>query len=119
MATKGPTELEISVLPGYKHPAKSLQSLRKDIFVITQLTTALRNYKVKRDSQHLKRAVNLIIILSNVFEPSTLEYAIYAIMPNEFWPEAATILFVLKLSEKRKDVDEDLLRFISQIRDGR
>lgn len=119
MATKGPTELELSVLPGYKHPAKSLQSLRKDILIISQLTTALRNYKTKKDVQHLKRAVNLIIILSNVFEAATLEYAVYAIIPNEFWPETATIMFVLKLSEKRKDVDEELLRFIGQLREER
>jgi hypothetical protein len=119
MATKGPTELELSVLAGYKHPAKSLQSLRKDILVISQLTAALKSYKQKQDPQHLKRAVNLIIILSNVFEPSTLEYAIYATMPNEFWPEAATLLFGLKLSERRKNVDEDLERLIGQIRPER
>jgi hypothetical protein len=116
MATKGPTELEISVLAGYKHPAKSLQSLRKDILVISQLTNALKSYKAKQDPQHLKRAVNLIIILSNVFEASTLEYALYAIMPNEFWPEAATLLFVLKLSKERKHVDENLLRLLGDLR---
>lgn len=116
MATKGPTELELSVLPGYKHPAKSLQSLRKDILIISQLTTALRSYKTKQEDQHLKRAVNLIIILSNVFEPSTLEYALYATMPSEFWPEAATLLFVLKLSSSRQNVDNDLLNLISSLR---
>lgn len=119
MATKGPTELELSVLPGYINPAKSLQSLRKDLLIISQLTTALRNYKTKKDALHLKRAVNLIIILSNVFEPATLEYAVYTIIPNEFWPEAATIMFVLRLSQKRKDVDEDLLKFIGQLREER
>lgn len=119
MATKGPTELELSVLAGYKHPAKSLQSLRKDILVISQLTTALKSYKAKQDEQHLKRAVNLIIILSNVFEASTLEYAIYATMPQEFWPEAATLMFVLKLSKQRKNVDEDLLSLLADLRPER
>lgn len=116
MATKGPNELELSVLAGYKHPAKSLQSLRKDILVISQLTNALKSYKAKQDPQQLKRAMNLIIILSNVFEAPTLEYALYAIMPNEFWPEAATLLFVLKLSDERKNVDDNLLSFIGGLR---
>jgi hypothetical protein len=119
MATKGPTELELSVLAGYKHPAKSLQSLRKDILVISQLTTALRSYKTKQDIQHLKRAVNLIIILSNIFEASTLEYALYATMPQEFWPEAATLLFGLKLSEQRKNVDDNLVSLIGELRPER
>lgn len=119
MATKGPTELELSILAGYKHAAKSLQSLRKDILVISQLTTALKSYRSKQDPQHLKRAVNLIIILSNVFEAPTLEYALYAIMPKDLWPDAATLLFVLKLSEQRKNVDEDLLALIGSLRADR
>lgn len=119
MATKGPTELELSVLSGYKHPAKSLQSLRKDILVISQLTTALNNYKHKGDAQHLKRAVNLIVILSNVFEAPTLEYALFATMPNELWSEAATLLFVLNLSKSQKHIDEDLLGLLDKMRHGR
>lgn len=113
---KGATELELSILAGYKHPAKSLQSLRKDILVIAQLTAALKSYKLKEDLIHLKRSVNLIIILSNAFEASTLEYALFAIMPKDLWPEAATLLFVLKLSHSRKNVDADLLNLINEIR---
>jgi hypothetical protein len=116
MATRGPTELELSVLAGYKPPIKSIQSLRKDILSINQLTNALKSYRTKQDEQYLKRSVNLIIILSNVFEASTLEYALYAIMPKDLWPEVATLLFVFKLSTSRKHVDEDLIRLIKDLR---
>jgi hypothetical protein len=119
MATKGPSELELSVLPGYKHPIKSLQSLRKDILIISQFTNTLKNYKIKKDPQLLKRAVNLIIILSNVFEPPTLEYAVYAVVPNDLWPETATLLFVLKLSNERKNIDGDLLHLLNDLREFR
>lgn len=119
MATKGPTELELSVIAGYKHPAKSLQSLRKDILVISQLSSALKSYKAKNDTQHLKRAVNLVIILANVFEAQTLEYAIYAVMPSELWPEAATLLFMLKLSTSSKHVNRELLSLVGALRSER
>ncbi len=90
--------------------------MRKDILSINQLTNALKSYRTKQDEQYLKRSVNLIIILSNVFEASTLEYALYAIMPKDLWPEVATLLFVFKLSTSRKHVDEDLIRLIKDLR---
>jgi hypothetical protein len=119
MATKGPTELELSVLPGYKHPIKSLHSLRKDLMTINQLSNTLKNYKLKKDIQLLKRSLNLIIILSNVFEPPTLEYAIYATLSNDLWPEAATLLFALKLSGRRNYVDDNLISMLEDLKQSR
>lgn len=119
MVTKKPTELELSVLSGYKHPAKSLQSLRKDLLIISQLTSTLKGYKVKKDAQQIRKALNLIIILSNLFEAPSLEYALYASMPNEFWPEVATLLFVLQISTNRNNVDKNLLSLIGDLRSER
>jgi hypothetical protein len=115
VAAKGPTELELSVLPGYRHPTKSLQALRKDILVISQLDTAIRNYRTKGDVVHLKRAVNLCIILSNVFEVETLEFAVYAVLQTDVWPEVATLLYGLKLSRDKKNLDKELLGLLSEI----
>lgn len=119
MSPKEPNELELSVLSGYKHPAKSIQSLRKDLLIISQLVSCIKNYRQKKDPQQLKRAVNLIIILSNLFEAPTLEYALYAVVPNQFWLEIATMLFVFNLSTKRKNVDQDLIDLINNLREDR
>lgn len=118
MASKGPTELELSILAGYKHPAKSLQALRKDILTITQLSSSLKSYRLKAKDEmvHLKRAINLVTILTNVFEKPTIEYAVYAIMPKEFWTEASTLLYAMKVSESTKWLDTPLLNRIQEAR---
>lgn len=119
MAPKEPSELELSLLAGYKHPIKNIQSLRKDLLLVNQLATSINTYKEKHDLQYLRRAMNIIIILSNVFEASTLEYALYAILPTDIWNETATILFELKISNDTRRIDARLLTLLSQLPSSR
>lgn len=119
MASKGPTELELSILAGYRHPAKSLQSLRKDILTISQLSSSLKKYRAKDDETELKRAINLIIILMNVFEKLTIEFAVYAIMSKDLWNDAATLLYALNVSKTEKLVDKILLKRILELKPSR
>lgn len=118
MATKGPTEIELSILAGYRHPAKSLQSLRKDILIISQLVAALKGYreKTKESPMHLKRAINLVITLGNVFEKGTIEYAMFALMPKDLWPEAATLMYAMKISESKKFLSKPFLGEVTMAR---
>lgn len=109
MASKGPTELELSILAGYRHPARSLQSLRKDILTVSQLSSSLKKYRAKDDETELKRAINLIIILKNVFEKATIEFAIYALMPKDLWADAATLLYAMDVTKTEKLIDRTLL----------
>lgn len=119
MVTKKPSELELSVLSGYKPPAKTLHYLRRDIRLISQLTKLLRIYKSKKDPVNLRRCLNIAITLTNVFETQTLEYAMFAMMPNELWPEAATLLFALKINPDTKHIDADLAKLLHDMQRNR
>lgn len=119
MAPKEPSEFELSLLAGYKHPIKNIQSLRKDLLLVNQLTSSINSYKEKQEIQYLRRAMNIIIILSNVFESSTLEYALYVVLPTDLWSEVATMLFELKISNDTRRIDARLLTLLSQLPSSR